>query len=59
MEPIIIRKEETPTTDLKCQDCDDKARAVWLDDGGAAPLCDSCVEARRKAHQKQNAGMLG
>jgi len=59
MEPMVIRKDETPTTDLKCRDCDDKARAVWLDDGGAAPLCDPCVDARRKAYLKQHAGMLG
>jgi len=59
MEPMVIRKDETPTTDLKCRDCDDKARAVWLDDGGAVPLCDPCVEARRKVYRRKYAGMPG
>jgi len=48
MNPMLIRKEETPTSAIACKDCNGTARAVWLDDNGATPLCDPCAEARQE-----------
>jgi len=59
MNPIVIRKEEAPTSAIICKDCNGAARAVWLDNDGAVPLCDPCVEARQKAHRRKYAGMPG
>ena len=54
MEPMVVRRKDDPKETVVCKDCGNWARAVWLDDGGAVPLCDDCVEARRKAYRERS-----
>ena len=55
LQPLVIRSKTTPKTALKCIDCMDTARAVWLDPNGTtATLCDACVDKREKEYLRDH-----
>jgi hypothetical protein len=53
--PMVIRRDEPPSNTVECKACGNWARAVWLDENGAVPLCDPCIDARTAAYQRRQA----
>jgi late competence protein required for DNA uptake (superfamily II DNA/RNA helicase) len=59
MKPIVLERDGHSQTQIKCNRCFNEARAVWVDQYGAKPLCRECLDQSEQAYLRREQAQLG